>query len=86
MTLKSERVKFNVQCGLLNQLDGIERGDVKVIMATNKIESLDRSNPPGTIDHQIDSQCRMQTKRHIFGIYARMTMSGALTWKYYGER
>ena len=64
---------------LLNQLDGFdERGDVKVIMATNKIESLDPALiRPGRIDRKIEFPMPdAKTKRHIFGIHtARMTMS-----------
>ena len=64
---------------LLNQLDGFdERGDVKVIMATNKIESLDPALiRPGRIDRKIEFPMPdAKTKRHIFGIHtARMTMA-----------
>jgi 26S proteasome regulatory subunit T2 len=64
---------------LLNQLDGFdERGDVKVIMATNRIESLDPALiRPGRIDRKIEFPLPdMKTKRHIFGIHtARMTLN-----------
>merc|ERR1712086_796110 len=64
---------------LLNQLDGFDvRGDVKVIMATNCIESLDPALlRPGRIDRKIEFPLPdIKTKRHIFGIHtARMTLS-----------
>merc|ERR1711998_160520 len=64
---------------LLNQLDGFdERGDVKVIMATNKIESLDPALiRPGRVDRKIEFPLPDQkTKRRIFGIHtSRMTLS-----------
>ena len=64
---------------LLNQLDGFdERGDVKVIMATNRIESLDPALiRPGRIDRKIEFPLPdTKTKRHIFGIHtAKMTLS-----------
>lgn len=63
---------------LLNQLDGFDdRGDVKVIMATNKIETLDPALiRPGRIDRKIlfenpDSA----TKRKIFNLHtSKMTL------------
>lgn len=64
---------------LLNQLDGFdERGDVKVIMATNKIESLDPALiRPGRIDRKIEFPLPdVKTKRHIFNIHtSRMTLA-----------
>jgi len=57
---------------LLNQLDGFdERGDVKVIMATNKIENLDPALiRPGRIDRKIEFPLPdIKTKRNIFGIH-----------------
>ncbi|KAJ1718334.1 ATPase of 26S proteasome regulatory subunit 4, partial [Coemansia biformis] len=64
---------------LLNQLDGFDsRGDVKVIMATNKIDSLDPALiRPGRIDRKIEFPLPdVKTKRHIFGIHtSRMTLS-----------
>merc|ERR1712125_43438 len=64
---------------LLNQLDGFdERGDVKVIMATNKIESLDPALiRPGRIDRKIEFPLPdVKTKRHIFNILtAKMSLA-----------
>jgi 26S proteasome regulatory subunit T2 len=64
---------------LLNQLDGFdERGDVKVIMATNKIENLDPALiRPGRIDRKIEFPLPdIKTKRHIFKIHtSRMSLS-----------
>merc|ERR1712205_259454 len=63
---------------LLNQLDGFdERGDVKVIMATNKIESLDPALiRPGRIDRKIEFPLPdIKTRRHIFNIHTgRMSL------------
>merc|ERR1719271_1367000 len=63
---------------LLNQLDGFdERGDVKVIMATNNIESLDPALiRPGRIDRKIEFPLPdIKTKRHIFNIHTgRMSL------------
>ncbi|KAI8887852.1 putative RPT2-26S proteasome regulatory subunit, partial [Backusella circina FSU 941] len=64
---------------LLNQLDGFDsRGDVKVIMATNKIDSLDPALiRPGRIDRKIEFPLPdVKTKRRIFNIHtSRMTLS-----------
>ncbi|CCM00111.1 uncharacterized protein FIBRA_02138 [Fibroporia radiculosa] len=64
---------------LLNQLDGFDtRGDVKVIMATNKIESLDPALiRPGRIDRKIEFPLPdIKTKRHIFKLHtSRMSLS-----------
>merc|ERR1711983_256396 len=64
---------------LLNQLDGFdERGDVKVIMATNRIDSLDPALiRPGRIDRKIEFPLPdTKTKRHIFMIHTnKMTLS-----------
>ena len=65
---------------LLNQLDGFDsRGDVKVIMATNRIETLDPALiRPGRIDRKIEFPLPDEkTKRRIFGIHTgKMTLSG----------
>jgi len=64
---------------LLNQLDGFDsRGDVKVLLATNKIESLDPALlRPGRIDRKIEFPLPdAKTKRHIFKICTgKMTLS-----------
>ena len=64
---------------LLNQLDGFDsRGDVKVIMATNRIESLDPALiRAGRIDRKIEFPMPDEkTKRRIFNIHtARMTLA-----------
>ncbi|GAA5893742.1 hypothetical protein JCM5296_001122 [Sporobolomyces johnsonii] len=64
---------------LLNQLDGFDdRGDVKVIMATNKIESLDPALiRPGRIDRKIEFPLPdIKTKRYIFKIHtSRMNLA-----------
>merc|ERR1712025_363762 len=64
---------------LLNQLDGFdERGEVKVIMATNKIETLDPALlRPGRLDRKIEFPLPdLKTKRKIFGIHTKkMTLS-----------
>merc|ERR1711968_70244 len=64
---------------LLNQLDGFDsRGDVKVLLATNKIESLDPALlRPGRIDRKIEFPLPdHKTKRHIFKICtSKMTLA-----------
>lgn len=63
---------------LLNQLDGFDsRGDVKVLMATNRIDSLDPALiRPGRIDRKIEFPLPDEkTKRRIFHIHtARMQL------------
>merc|ERR1712032_347551 len=68
---------------LLNQLDGFDdRGDVKVIMATNRIETLDPAMiRPGRIDRKIEFPMPDEkTKRGIFKIHtSKMTLDDDVT-------
>ena len=78
-TSGGEREIQRTMLELLNQLDGFDsRGDVKVIMATNKIESLDPALiRPGRIDRKIEFPLPdIKTKRNIFNLHTmRMTLS-----------
>ncbi|GAB2291487.1 26S proteasome regulatory subunit 4 B [Dionaea muscipula] len=64
---------------LLNQLDGFDqRGDVKVILATNKLESIDPALlRPGRIDRKIEFPLPdIGTRRTIFQIHtSKMTLA-----------
>ncbi|KAA6399916.1 MAG: putative 26S proteasome regulatory subunit T2 [Streblomastix strix] len=64
---------------LLNQLDGFDpRGEVKVLMATNRIETLDPALiRPGRIDRKIEFPLPdAATKKRIFEIHTkRMTLA-----------
>jgi 26S proteasome regulatory subunit T2 len=64
---------------LLNQLDGFDsHGDVKIIMATNRIDSLDPALiRPGRIDRKIEFPLpNEKTRRMIFKIHTgRMTLA-----------
>ncbi|ESZ92312.1 proteasome regulatory particle subunit Rpt2 [Sclerotinia borealis F-4128] len=71
-TSGGEREIQRTMLELLNQLDGFDdRGDVKVIMATNKIETLDPALiRPGRIDRKIFFENPDQhTKRKIFTLH-----------------
>ncbi|KAH8117988.1 P-loop containing nucleoside triphosphate hydrolase protein [Phellopilus nigrolimitatus] len=78
-TSGGEREIQRTMLELLNQLDGFDtRGDVKVIMATNRIESLDPALiRPGRIDRKIEFPLPdVKTKRHIFKLHtSRMSLS-----------
>ncbi|EPB87829.1 26S protease regulatory subunit 4 [Mucor circinelloides 1006PhL] len=78
-TSGGEREIQRTMLELLNQLDGFDsRGDVKVIMATNKIDSLDPALiRPGRIDRKIEFPLPdVKTKRRIFNIHtSRMTLA-----------
>lgn len=71
-TSGGEREIQRTMLELLNQLDGFDdRGDIKVIMATNKIESLDPALiRPGRIDRKIlFENPDGNTKKKILGIH-----------------
>ena len=70
-TSGGEREIQRTMLELLTQLDGFDnRGDVKVIMATNRIESLDPALlRPGRVDRKIEFPYPDEnTRRRIFGI------------------
>ena len=74
-----EREVQRTMLELLNQLDGFDdRGDIKVIMATNRIETLDPALiRPGRIDRKIEFPLPdIKTKLKIFQIHtARMQLA-----------
>jgi 26S proteasome regulatory subunit T2 len=78
-TSGGEREVQRTMLELLNQLDGFDsRGDVKVLMATNRIETLDPALiRPGRIDRKIEFPLPdYKTKRKIFQIHtSRMTLA-----------
>lgn len=78
-TSGGEREIQRTMLELLNQLDGFDsRGDVKVIMATNRIDSLDPALiRPGRIDRKIEFPMPdPKTKRKIFSIHTgKMTLA-----------
>mmetsp|Transcript_466 Transcript_466/g.1626 ORF Transcript_466/g.1626 Transcript_466/m.1626 type:complete len:443 (-) Transcript_466:1615-2943(-) len=78
-TSGGEREIQRTMLELLNQMDGFDsRGDVKVIMATNKIDSLDPALlRPGRIDRKIEFPLPdIKTKRRIFQIHtSKMTLA-----------
>jgi len=78
-TSGGEREIQRTMLELLNQLDGFDaRGDVKVIMATNRIETLDPALiRPGRIDRKIEFPLPdFKTKRKIFQIHtSKMTLA-----------
>jgi len=78
-TSGGEREIQRTMLELLNQLDGFDsRGDVKVLMATNRIETLDPALiRPGRIDRKIEFPLPdIKTKRKIFQIHTgKMTLA-----------
>uniref|UniRef100_A0A2K6UDE4 26S proteasome regulatory subunit 4 n=1 Tax=Saimiri boliviensis boliviensis TaxID=39432 RepID=A0A2K6UDE4_SAIBB len=78
-----ERESQRTMLELLNQLDGFgSRGDVNVIMATNRIETLDPALiRPSHIDRKIKSPLPDEkTKKRIFQIHtSRMTLADDVT-------
>merc|ERR1719324_1440191 len=78
-TSGGEREIQRTMLELLNQMDGFDAlSEVKVILATNKIESLDPALiRPGRIDRKIEFPAPDQkTRRHIFQIHTqKMTLA-----------
>jgi len=84
-TSGGEREIQRTMLELLNQLDGFdERGEVKVIMATNRIETLDPALlRPGRLDRKIEFPLPdLKTKRRIFDIHTKkMTLSDDVSFE-----
>merc|ERR1712146_675103 len=78
-TSGGEREIQRTMLELLTQLDGFDnRGDVKVIMATNRIDSLDPALlRPGRVDRKIEFPFPDEkTRRRIFQIHmGKMTLA-----------
>eukprot|EP00871_Galdieria_phlegrea_P004154 jgi/Galph1/473/GphlegSOOS_G5152.1 len=78
-TSGGEREIQRTMLELLNQLDGFDsRGDIKVLLATNRIETLDPALlRPGRIDRKIEFPFPDEkTKRKIFQIHtSKMTLA-----------
>merc|ERR1712242_212611 len=78
-TSGGEREIQRTMLELLNQLDGFdERGEVRVIMATNKIDTLDPALlRPGRLDRKIEFPLPdLKTKHKIFSIHTKkMTLN-----------
>jgi len=78
-TSGGEREIQRTMLELLNQLDGFDpRGEIKVLMATNRIDALDPALiRPGRIDRKIHFPFPdVKTKKHIFKIHTgRMNLS-----------
>lgn len=78
-TSSGEREIQRTMLELLNQLDGFDsRGDVKVLLATNRIDTLDPALlRPGRIDRKIEFPLPDEkTKRRIFQLHTgRMTLA-----------
>jgi len=84
-TSGGEREIQRTMLELLNQLDGFdERGEVKVIMATNKIDTLDPALlRPGRLDRKIEFPLPdLKTKRKIFTIHTKkMTLANDVVFE-----
>lgn len=82
-TSGGEREIQRTMLELLNQLDGFEsRHDVKVVLATNRIDSLDPALlRPGRVDRKIEFPLPDEkTKRRIFNIHTgRMSLADDVT-------